>query len=416
VATPSKQRPPQGRLFGALLVAQALTALNQNALRSALLALATFRGLSAFGWSTETVVGISTILVTAPFFLFSIAAGRLADIRPKAALIRWIKAAEVALYGLGALGLLTMNLPVLLLVLLLTGTATTLLGPAKFGILPEILPREALMRANAWMSATNTIAILVGLILGSLMIDALPYLAAFGVGVSVAGWLFGLAIRGGHLAAAESRGTLWQDHVLVLKRLRLLPAVAVPVLGCSWFWFQGALTTTILPLMVASVADGSNDWLSLLFIVSSVGVVLGALGARFLRTSAAHPLLSLAVLAVIALPALDVGLASPLSGSGGLMRLGVDFFLMSVGTGFYLVPLTTALQLLTPAGERARFIGINHSLNGLAMMLAGAAVLLFDALQLSTTQAFVGIGVATGVVAAWSLAATLHATARQQPA
>lgn len=392
-----------------MLAAQALTAFNQNALRSALLALATFRGLSAFGWPAEAVVGVSTILVTAPFFLFSVTAGRLADIRPKAELIRWIKAAEIPLYGLGALGLLTMNLPILLLVLLLTGMATTLLGPAKFGILPEIVPRESLMRANSWMSATNTIAILLGLIAGSLMMEALPYLAALGCGVAVVGWLVSLGLRdSGEAASSEARGTLWQDHLRVFARLRLLPAVAVPVLGCSWFWFQGALNTTILPLLVAKLTDRPGDALSLLFIVTTAGVVAGAIGARFLRTSAAHPGILLAVFAAIALPALDVGLASPLAGEAGLMRLAADLFVISIGTGFYLVPLTTALQLLTPADERARFIGINHSLNGLAMMLAGVAVLLFNALQVSTTQLFVGICIVTSIVAAWSLAATLR--------
>ncbi|HEY9012773.1 MAG TPA: MFS transporter [Devosia sp.] len=399
------------------MLAQALTAFNQNALRSALLALATFRGLSAFGWSTETVVGISTILVTAPFFLFSILAGRLADIRPKAALIRWIKAVEIPLYGLGALGLLTTNLPLLLTVLLFTGIATTLLGPAKFGILPEIVARESLMRANSWMSATNTVAILVGLIVGSLMMDALPYLAALGCGVAVLGWLVSRGIRDdGEAAPAESHGTLWQDHLRVFERLKLLPAVAVPVLGCSWFWFQGALNTTILPLLVANLTDRPSEALSLLFIVTTVGVVVGALGARFLRMSAAHPAILLAVFVAIALLAVDVGLASPLTGQAGLVRLAVDLFVISIGTGFYLVPLTTALQVLAPAGERARFIGINHTLNGLAMMLAGVAVLLFNALQVSTTQLLVGICVVTSVVAAWSLTATLSATARQQPA
>ncbi len=393
--------------FAALLATQALSAFSQNALRAGLLALATFKGLSAFGWSVETVIGLSTILVTLPYFVLSIAAGRIADTRPRAQLIRQIKAGDNVSYLVAAYGLLTMNLPVLLAALLLTSIASTLLGPAKFGILPDLIGPERLMRANAWMSASNTLAILLGLIAGSLLMDAPLVLAALGIGLAALGFATSLAIRPVVEAPAPADGgSLLADHLEIFTRLRDTPGAILPILGLSWFWFQGAFNTTIFPVIVSHIADIPADSLTLLFILTTVGVALGALAARRLRLGAAPRWLALVFLAVVALPALDIHFALPLAGTAGLVRLGVDVFLISIGTGFYVVPLITALQLLAAPTRRARLIGINHAANGLAMMAAGVLVVLLGSIGLSVEQAFVAAGVVSGVVGAWSLLRT----------
>jgi MFS family permease len=394
--------------FAALLATQALSAFSQNALRAGLLALATFKGISAFGWSVETVIGLSTILVTLPYFVLSIAAGRIADTRPRAQLIRQIKAGDIVSCLVAAYGLLTMNLPVLLAALLLTSIASTLLGPAKFGILPDLIGPERLMRANAWMSASNTLAILLGLIAGSLLMDAPLVLAALGICLALIGFATSLAIRpvAEAPASADGRSLLVADHLEIFIRLRQTPGAILPILGLSWFWFQGALNTTMFPVIVSHIADIPADSLTLLFIITTVGVALGALAARRLRLGAAPRWLALVFLAVVALPALDILFALPLAGTAGLVRLGVDIFLISIGTGFYVVPLITALQLLAAPTRRARLIGINHAANGLAMMAAGVLVTQLGKLGLSVEQAFVAAGVVSGLVGAWSLLRT----------
>ena len=52
---------------------------------------------------------------------------------------------------------------------LLVGVGACVYGPAKYGILPEILPREALVRANGWVELLTLVAILTGAIGGAIL-------------------------------------------------------------------------------------------------------------------------------------------------------------------------------------------------------------------------------------------------------
>src|ERR1700709_546800 len=52
------------------------------------------------------------------------------------------------------------------------GIGACFYGPAKYGILPEILPRERLVKANGMVELLTLVAILGGAIAGSVMADA----------------------------------------------------------------------------------------------------------------------------------------------------------------------------------------------------------------------------------------------------
>ncbi len=234
-----------GTGFGALVVAQALSAFNHNMLRAALLTLVAFRPLDTGALSAETVTALSTLFIVAPYAVFSLPGGRLADRLPKSAFLRTIKAAEIPVFVLAAIGLLTSNVGLLLAALLLAGCCAALFGPAKFGIIPELVPERRLIAGNAWISATSTVAILSGLIAGNLLALSGPGIAIVaygGVGLAVLGWLVSRAIPTTQSRAPElSLGVraMIADFTDSFGRLRAVPAIVLPILGCSWFWFQG---------------------------------------------------------------------------------------------------------------------------------------------------------------------------------
>jgi MFS family permease len=152
-----------------LVATQAISAFSQNLLRSMLLTLVAFGSVDTSGLGSETTIALATLFLVAPFAFLSMPAGRLADRFPKASILRAVKAFEVAVFCLAAFGLWAMSVPVLLVSVLFVGIAAAIFGPAKFGILPELLPNERLIRGNAWVSATGTLAILAGLIAGNLL-------------------------------------------------------------------------------------------------------------------------------------------------------------------------------------------------------------------------------------------------------
>ena len=410
------------RGFYALVTTQALSAFNNNLLRSALLTLVAFRPIETAGMSAETIVALSTLFVVAPYAVLSIPAGRLADRWPKTFIIRWVKAGEVTIFALAAIALATMNIPMLLAALLLAGVEAAIFGPAKFGILPEILPEQRLISGNSWVSATGTTAILAGLVTGNLLVldsTGFPVIMAGIVVVAVGGWLLTFLIPVTAPQAPELSvrpGVFLADFLTCFRRLAAVPAIILPVVGSSWFWFQGALSTTLMPLYVAQAGALPESAVSVLLIASSVGVATGAAAARWLagrRLPAALPYL---VFAITALPGLDLWWSGPVASSAGLMRASLDFFVLAAGCGLYAVPLGTAVQQLTPRMQRARFIGINHTMNGIAMICSGFAVLLLNLPMLSVPELFGWSALISGVVAALTLWATLPALAVRSPA
>src|SRR5271154_4037578 len=61
------------------------------------------------------------------------------------------------------------------------GIGACVYSPAKYGILPEILPAARLVKANGLMELLTLVAILTGNIAGSVAFDKLPLRACYGI-------------------------------------------------------------------------------------------------------------------------------------------------------------------------------------------------------------------------------------------
>lgn len=408
--------------FRALLATQALSAFNHNMLRSALVTLVAFGALDGAGMSGATAVALSTLLLVAPYAILSIPAGRLADRFAKAGLIRWTKSFEVVVFSIAGAGFLLADVRILLAAVLLAGIEAAVFGPAKFGILPELLPQKDLIRGNAWVSASATVAILAGLVAGNLLVSSgagLAIVVAGGLILAVIGWAICYRIPMAAPQAPDiaiSASALVGDFWYLFRRLAALPALVLPMVGSSWFWFQGAANTSLMPLYVAQTPGLPESIVSILLVAASLGVAFGAICARWLGGGPHARFLPAAALSVICLPGLDLWLGGPITDSADIVRSAIDFFVMAAGCGLYAVPLATAVQMLTPDKERARFVGLNHTLNGLAMLASGLVVLLLNLPGMSVELIFGMTAVMSGVIAALALFHTLPALAKARTA
>lgn len=154
-----------------LLTTQFFGAFNDNAWKLILFTLAT-RTASATGTETHATLAMLTFLL--PMCLFSLPALVLADRISKSQLIRKLKGIEIVIMGCATLVLAwqpqELALPFGLLALM--GAQSAFFTPAKYGILPEVLPKEALSRANAWLELGTMLAIIAGTGFGPLLLAA----------------------------------------------------------------------------------------------------------------------------------------------------------------------------------------------------------------------------------------------------
>src|SRR6266852_6212445 len=128
---------------------------------------------------------ISAVFIL-PFILFSGYAGQVADVYSKRTVLVVTKSLEIVAATLGLLAFVFGHLQLTYAVLFLIALQATFFSPAKYGILPEMLPDRDLSRANGVLEMSTFVAIVLGTAVGGYLFDA--WRAHL--------WLIGLAVVG----------------------------------------------------------------------------------------------------------------------------------------------------------------------------------------------------------------------------
>src|SRR5206468_5122669 len=124
---------------------------------------------------------------------------------------------------------------------------STFFSPAKYGILPEMLPDKDLSRANGLLEMSTFLAIILGTSLGSFLIASWknrPELIGLVlIVIAVGGTLASLRITRVPPSGARKPFRLnpWAEIIEGLKRLYGDRTLWLTVAGISYFWFLGAL-------------------------------------------------------------------------------------------------------------------------------------------------------------------------------
>ena len=146
---------------------QFLGAFNDNVFKQSLIILLAFNAASMTTLSPSILANLCAGLFILPFFLFSATAGQLADKYEKTLLIKIIKACEVGIMLIAAIGFHFQQLPLLLIALFLMGVHSSAFGPIKYAILPQTLTKNELVGGNALVETGTSLAILIGSMLGA---------------------------------------------------------------------------------------------------------------------------------------------------------------------------------------------------------------------------------------------------------
>ena len=262
---------------------QGLGAFNDNIFKNALAALLVFKGSQLAGLNTNQVVNLSAMLFILPFFLFSALFGQFADKYEKSMQIRWIKLFEIAIMLLATVAFWLNNLALLLSVLFLLGLQSTIFGPIKYGILPQILRREELVGGNALIEMGTFVAILAGTIAGPLLAGvevAWPYwVSCTCLLVAATGYLYSRRIPAAEAVCPglKINWNIFSETVRNLKFLNENRTVLNSVLGISWFWFFGATFLVQIPSYSQNVLGGDESLMSTLLALFIIGISTGSL-------------------------------------------------------------------------------------------------------------------------------------------
>jgi len=405
------------RRFGPFFWVQFFGAGNDNVFKFAFTVLVTYQ--LQVSWLPASMAGLVIgALFILPFLLFSATSGQLADKYPKEVLIRFVKSLEIGIMLLAGWGFMQQNVPLLLGCVFLMGLHSTLFGPVKFAYLPQHLSERELTGGNGMVEMGTFVAILLGNVAGGLLI-AMPlvgptYVAAACLLLAVIGRALAQAVPVSP-ATDPALQINWNPITETWRNLKLAHGNTVvfrSLLGISWMWFFGAVFLSQFPSFARDVLHGDEQVASLLLVVFSIGIGVGALLCEIL--SRRHVEIGLVPLGAIGMSVFSIDLyfassglppstvaltLSRFLGETAHWRVLADLALLSLFAGIYSVPMYALIQMRSQPTHRARIIAANNILNALFMI--GSSVLAGALLSagVSIPQLFGLVGLANAVVA-----------------
>ncbi|MEE8524570.1 MAG: MFS transporter [Thermoanaerobaculia bacterium] len=403
------------RRFLPFFGAQALGAFNDNVYKNVFVILATYHTATYTTLEPALLANLAAGLFILPFVLFSGIAGQLSDRYDKSLVLKWVKAIEILIMTVAAIGFAMQSIGVLLFALFLMGAQSTFFAPAKYGLLPEVLRDSELVGGNAMVEMGTFLAILLGTLAAGLLAGngAVGTINAALIVVAIAGFLTSLGIpRLG--AAAPSLRIDWRPWTSTWENIRAAREsrpVFLSILGISWFWFYGALVLAQLPLYSKEILGGSEQVVTTLLVTFSAGIGIGSLLCE--RLSGHKVEIGLVPFGSIGLTvfAIDLFFATPARPSltaldaaaflarAGTWRILLDMGLIGVFGGLFIVPLYAMVQQRTRREVMSRVIGANSILNAVFMVVAAVLAAAGLAAGLSTPQLLLITGILNAIVA-----------------
>nr|MBA2602439.1 hypothetical protein [Acidobacteriota bacterium] len=296
-----------------------------------------------------------------PFLLFSGYAGQLADTRSKRTVLVWTKGLEVCAMLLGIAALAAGRLDGLLVVLFLMGTQSALFSPAKYGIVPELLPD---------------------------------------LGLAI--WGFLVSFRIPHVPAAVNANRMqpnpWAGLSHGFSRLRRDRTLALAVLGVAYFWFLGALLQLLILLVGKHTMALDDVRIAVMGAWLAVGIGAGSLAAG--RLSGQKVELGLAPVGAFGMGACAIALSLAVPSYAAVCA---TVGLLGLFGGLFIVPLQALMQQRPAAGEKGQVIATGNLLSTGGVLLGSAVLLLGSTLQLSPERMILALGLMTLAASAYVL-------------
>ncbi len=364
--------------FYTILAAQFLSALADNALLFAAIAL--LKDLHAPAWHTPVLqeAFIFSYIVLAPFV------GAFADSLPKGRVMFVSNNIKIA----GCIAMLAGVDP--LLAYGLVGLGAAAYSPAKYGILTEYLPPDKLVLANSWMEGLTVLAIVLGAVIGGTLISpsiANPMLQWWDVplidtgintppqlAITIVAVLYFAAsainlyiprVALDHLPLSRNPAFLLSEFWHNFKLLWKDPLGRVSLAVTTLFWGTGATlrlivlgwSTLVLHYDMASGAK-LTAWVA---VGIAIGAVLAAKSVKLEHSVKVLPIgIAMGLMVLIMIPVTNSTLAT--------------FLLIIIGAmgGYFVVPMNALLQhrghLLMGSGSSIAVQNFNENMSIFVML------------------------------------------------
>ncbi|MBM3198485.1 MAG: MFS transporter [Chlamydiae bacterium] len=386
----------QGRFsFASLNTAQFLGALNDNIYK--LLVIFFLLRIGSLENAGRIAALAGTLYVT-PFLLFSSASGILADRFSKQRLIQLLKGIEIFILCLAFFAFFTKSSTACYLLLFLLASHSAVFGPSKYGIIPEIVERKQITRANGQLTSLTYLAVILGTFLASFLTDITEGNFTLAVGAcflfSLVGFLatFGIRPTEAQRSIQKIRFLFVQEILQTIKEAQKIPLLLPALFGSAYFLFLGAFTQlNVIPFAIESLhlSEYAGGYL---FLCTALGIVLGSwITSKWMKQR------------------LDIHSTCLLGAGLCLFYLclwlfsrslfGSIFFLILIGVlgGMFVVACDTYIQVHSPSEKRGQIVGTANFLSFFGVLIASLLLFVFHGMKLRASTGFLSIALITAL-------------------
>jgi acyl-[acyl-carrier-protein]-phospholipid O-acyltransferase/long-chain-fatty-acid--[acyl-carrier-protein] ligase len=258
--------------------------------------------------------------------------------------------------------------------MLLLATQSTFFSPAKYGMIPEIVPDANISRANGILNMTTNVAIITGMLVAGFVSDSLQQGSANMLGT----WLPGIVLTG--VAVLGLLAIVWLPKLRSMEPTMHLPrnpfATYISTgkemfnsqlmkVAVAWAFFY--LLATIVLLLVTELGEVlsvSDTQISYLLASIGISVGIGSLLAGFL---------SRGIIRIQISKYSSVGMAASMivAGIAPFSYWTTLTYLVALGlfAGLYAVPLQSLIQMLPKPEHRGRVLATSNAMSFLFMAI-----------------------------------------------
>ena len=366
-------------------------AFSDNALKQLIiLVLLASAATSAGEAEQDRMVSLVTAVFSAPFILFAMLGGWLADRNSKQRMMVYVKAAEMGIMAFAGVALALGSLPLKLGAIFLMGCHSAIFAPSKYGILPEILPHEKLSWGNGILELLTFLGVILGTVAAGIFSDffkgsewiAGPILVVIAFG----GWMLSRQVT--PVPAADPTCPVRINPVTDLwRQLRIMKQDRDLWRACwgnTGFYFISALVMMNVVVFGKSVLNLTGTQNSMLNVWLALGIGFGSVVAGY--ASRGHIEYRL-----VPIGALGLALSTVPMGMEGVTADTFRICMATLGfsAGLFIVPVVSVIQHRPSPESKGAVQGAVSSLSFIGIMAAaGVQWVSRETFHISSGQVF----------------------------
>ena len=373
--------------FIPLLIAQFLSALADNALLFAAIAL--LAQINSPHWHQPLLLQFFVIsyIILAPFV------GGIADAYPKGLVMFYSNAIKFV----GSLSMLLGMQP--LYAYAIVGVGAAAYSPAKYGILTELLPPKELVMANGWMEGSTVFAIILGSIIGGALAQFDPLVAIIIItGLYLLAAIFNRyipALPVDHKLPKKNPLYMIKDFWHAFKVLWKDPEGQLSLAVTTLFWGAGASLRLIVIAWAGYALHFNLEESTRLTAMVAFGIAIGSvIAARYISLKDSVKVLPAGILMG--------GFVMTMTIIHDWQIAALIFLFIGALCGFFIVPLNALLQhrghILIGAGHSIAVQNFNENI-GILLLSGTYTWMVREEFSINTIIIFLGLFVSMTMLA-----------------